>query len=49
MFILDLDLFPIPDPDPGSRGLKKHWISDTDPQHCIPLNYTGGADESEIS
>jgi hypothetical protein len=25
----------IPDPDPGSRGSKRHRIPDPDPQHCF--------------
>jgi hypothetical protein len=33
MIIPDMDFFPIPDPDPGSRGSKKHQIPDPDPQH----------------
>ncbi len=35
----DLDFPPIPEPDPGSRGKKKHRIPDQ--QHCFLLPSSG--------
>jgi hypothetical protein len=32
--ILDPDPDFLPIPDPRSRGSKRHWIPDPDPQHC---------------